>query len=113
MTPIWPDPIPHIQRLTEVEESSSGELGSKVGYGIDDSRLGGPIARDNTVVFRTEVESAIIGRWRRKMYTPVKVGFILMTRHEFHLHKTVMCQLLLLLREIQLKKRLEQAKYIK
>ena len=94
-TPIWPDPIPYIQ--VQIGKSASGALGSKVGYGIDDSRLGGPIARDNTVVFRTEVESSHYWKVEAKMYTQVKVGFILMTRHEFHLHKTVMCQLLLLL----------------
>ena len=55
--PIWPDPVPHIQRLSSVSEVS--EVGSKkrVGYGIDDSNLGGSIAGDPTVVFKTEVES--------------------------------------------------------
>ena len=55
--PIWPDPVPHIQRLNEVGKSS--EMGSekRVGYGVDDSNLGGSIAGDPTVVFQTEVES--------------------------------------------------------
>ena len=55
--PIWPDPVPHIQRMNEIGESS--EMGSekRVGYGVDDSNLGGSIAGDPTVVFQTEVES--------------------------------------------------------
>jgi transglutaminase-like putative cysteine protease len=55
--PIWPDPVPHIQRMNEVSKSS--EMGSekRVGYGVDDSNLGGSIAGDPTVVFQTEVES--------------------------------------------------------
>ena len=55
--PIWPDPVPHIQRMNEVGKSS--EMGSekRVGYGVDDSNLGGSIAGDPTVVFQTEVES--------------------------------------------------------
>ena len=55
--PIWPDPVPHMQRMNEVGKSS--EMGSekRVGYGTDDSNLGGSIAGDSTVVFQTEVES--------------------------------------------------------
>ena len=55
--PIWPDPVPHIQRLNEVGEGSEMGTEKRVGYGIDDSNLGGSIAGDPTVVFQTEVES--------------------------------------------------------
>ena len=55
--PIWPDPVPHIQRLNEVGESSEMGTEKRVGYGVDDSNLGGSIAGDPTVVFQTEVES--------------------------------------------------------
>lgn len=52
--PIWPDPIPYIKVLNE-----NGGSGAKhVGYGEDDTKLGGSIIGDRTVVFRTEVESS-------------------------------------------------------
>ncbi|WP_428910649.1 transglutaminaseTgpA domain-containing protein [Niallia sp. Krafla_26] len=52
--PIWPDPISYIQVLSE----TGGEPGSKrVGYGVDDSQLGGSMTGDSSVVFRTRVES--------------------------------------------------------
>ncbi len=54
--PIWPDPVPFIKSYGQ----NSGDDGSgiqKIGYGEDDSRLGGPFVGDNQVVFRSEVES--------------------------------------------------------
>ncbi|WP_308314945.1 DUF4129 domain-containing transglutaminase family protein [Bacillus sp. V33-4] len=55
--PIWPDPVPFITSYNQ--ESGSGEGGGirRVGYGTDDSQLGGPFIGSNQVVFRAEVES--------------------------------------------------------
>lgn len=50
--PQWPDPVPFIKSVAEGEYKASV---SKVGYGVDDSRLGGPFVDDNTVVFTAEV----------------------------------------------------------
>ncbi|PWW17606.1 transglutaminase-like putative cysteine protease [Cytobacillus oceanisediminis] len=54
--PMWPDPVPFIKSYGQ----NSGGDGSgiqKIGYGEDDSRLGGPFIGDSGVVFRAEVES--------------------------------------------------------
>ncbi len=51
--PIWPDPVPYIKSYGK----GSGGGVSKLGYGMDDSKLGGPFIPDNQVVFRAEVES--------------------------------------------------------
>lgn len=51
--PIWPDPVPFIKSLND----KSGGGTQKVGYGADDSQLGGDFVGDNKVVFRAEVES--------------------------------------------------------
>lgn len=54
--PLWPDPVPYIQAFGKGEKE---ELPiRKVGYGTDDSRLGGPFIGDSTVVFRAETESS-------------------------------------------------------
>ncbi|WP_394238857.1 DUF3488 and DUF4129 domain-containing transglutaminase family protein [Niallia oryzisoli] len=49
--PIWPDPVPALQVFTGFGSTK------KVGYGEDDTQLGGSIAGDSTVVFQTIVES--------------------------------------------------------
>lgn len=51
--PIWPDPVPY---LKSYGKGSGGSI-NKLGYGMDDSKLGGPFIPDNQVVFRAEVES--------------------------------------------------------
>ncbi|HLO11680.1 MAG TPA: transglutaminaseTgpA domain-containing protein [Pseudoneobacillus sp.] len=51
--PIWPDPVPFIKSLND----KSGGGTHKIGYGIDDSQLGGDFVGDDKVVFRAEVES--------------------------------------------------------
>jgi transglutaminase-like putative cysteine protease len=51
--PIWPDPVPFIQSLND----KSGGATQRVGYGVDDSQLGGPFVGDNQVVFGAETES--------------------------------------------------------
>ncbi|MDQ0178217.1 DUF4129 domain-containing transglutaminase family protein [Bacillus chungangensis] len=50
--PIWPDPAPMIQSASE---SSSKQQIKKVGYGEDDSKLGGPFEQDNRIVFEAIV----------------------------------------------------------
>ncbi|EWG08842.1 transglutaminase TgpA family protein [Cytobacillus firmus] len=54
--PIWPDPVPFIKSYGQ-NSGSDGPGIQKIGYGEDDSRLGGPFIGDNAVVFRAEVES--------------------------------------------------------
>lgn len=56
-SPIWPDPVPYIKSYSQGSgtDGSGGE--KKVGYGIDDSKLGGPFKADNTIVYETEVDS--------------------------------------------------------
>ncbi|MBB6447657.1 transglutaminase-like domain-containing protein [Bacillus benzoevorans] len=56
--PIWPDPVPYMQGLSSQTEGNQHAAVQRVGYGTDDSRLGGPFTGDSTVVFRTEVESS-------------------------------------------------------
>jgi transglutaminase-like putative cysteine protease len=56
--PLWPDPVPYIQTFGEQTEENEEASVQRVGYGTDDSRLGGPFVGDSTVVFRTEVESS-------------------------------------------------------
>ncbi|MEK3856526.1 DUF4129 domain-containing transglutaminase family protein [Cytobacillus sp. FSL H8-0458] len=54
--PIWPDPVPFIKSYGQ-NSGSDGPGIQKIGYGEDDSRLGGPFIGDNAVVFKAEVES--------------------------------------------------------
>jgi len=49
--PVWPDPVPFIQTAAENAGVGSGAV-QKVGYGEDDSRLGGAFIQDDTPVFR-------------------------------------------------------------
>ena len=53
--PIWPDPVPFMKSTAE---HAKGRLGiSKIGYGFDDSKLGGPFIGDNRLVFEAETSS--------------------------------------------------------
>ncbi|ESU31603.1 hypothetical protein G3A_15735 [Bacillus sp. 17376] len=53
--PIWPDPVPFITSYNE--DSGEGKGGvKKVGYGTDDSALGGPFIGDDRVVFTAEAD---------------------------------------------------------
>ncbi|USK55553.1 transglutaminaseTgpA domain-containing protein [Cytobacillus solani] len=53
--PIWPDPVPYLTPYGK--ESGDGTGVQKIGYGLDDSSLGGPFIGDNQVVFTVEAES--------------------------------------------------------
>ncbi|MEK3988378.1 MULTISPECIES: DUF4129 domain-containing transglutaminase family protein [Robertmurraya] len=52
--PIWPDPVPYLTSYSE--DSGGGAGGQRVGYGTDDTSLGGPFIGDDTVVYETEVD---------------------------------------------------------
>ncbi|MFD2442550.1 DUF4129 domain-containing transglutaminase family protein [Bacillus sp. CGMCC 1.16607] len=63
--PIWPDPVPYIKSLNNKDESVN-----RIGYGVDDSNLGGPFIGDDRVVFQAEV--AARHYWRvesKEVYT--------------------------------------------
>lgn len=50
--PQWPDPVAWIKSLREESGTLSGVGIKKVGYGEDDTRLGGPFLQDATPIFR-------------------------------------------------------------
>ncbi|SDC96394.1 protein of unknown function [Terribacillus halophilus] len=63
LPPQWADPVPFIQTMTNSNNEDEGEGGiQKVGYGEDDSQLGGPFMQDNTLAFWTSTEAS--GYWR-------------------------------------------------
>lgn len=51
--PQWPDPVPYITSFSG--EGGSGSVG-RIGYGVDDSELGGSFIGDDTPAFQAEVE---------------------------------------------------------
>ncbi|MCM3768115.1 DUF3488 and transglutaminase-like domain-containing protein [Neobacillus niacini] len=52
--PIWPDPVPYLT-AAKGQDGSDGPGGiSRIGYGSNDERLGGPFIGDNTTVFTIE-----------------------------------------------------------
>lgn len=53
--PIWPDPVPFITSYNQDSGDGSGGM-KKVGYGTDDSALGGPFIGDDRVVFTAEAD---------------------------------------------------------
>ncbi len=53
--PIWPDPVPYITSYSGQGGVGQGGVG-RIGYGVDDSQLGGSFVSDDTTVFRAEVE---------------------------------------------------------
>ncbi|WP_228485574.1 DUF4129 domain-containing transglutaminase family protein [Thermaerobacillus caldiproteolyticus] len=57
--PKWPDPVAFVKSYAthhEQEQERQKALVKKVGYGYNDSRLGGPFIADDTVVFMAEDE---------------------------------------------------------
>ncbi|WJE16339.1 transglutaminaseTgpA domain-containing protein [Halobacillus sp. ACCC02827] len=54
LSPQWPDPLPYLQSATG-GEGGSGTV-RKVGYGEDDSSLGGSFVQDDTPMFRATVD---------------------------------------------------------
>lgn len=56
--PQWPDPVPFIKAATgQGGGVEGGNSVSKVGYGTNDSRLGGAFIADDTVVFLAQADS--------------------------------------------------------
>ncbi|MBM7663265.1 transglutaminase-like putative cysteine protease [Bacillus mesophilus] len=53
--PQWPDPVPYLQGYGE--GTGPGGKIKRIGYGTNDSNLGGPFIGDETVVFTVEAES--------------------------------------------------------
>ncbi|MFP3358269.1 transglutaminase domain-containing protein [Planococcus sp. SIMBA_143] len=53
--PIWPDPVPYITSYSGKGGVGEGGVG-RIGYGVDDSQLGGSFVSDDATVFRAEVE---------------------------------------------------------
>ncbi|CAH0347668.1 transglutaminase domain-containing protein [Bacillus sp. CECT 9360] len=55
LDPQWPDPVPFI---TSYSDSATGGGGTnRIGYGVDDSSLGGGFENDDTVVFQAETSA--------------------------------------------------------
>ncbi|MEG0259471.1 MAG: transglutaminaseTgpA domain-containing protein [Lysinibacillus sp.] len=52
--PTWADPVPFIKSATGQDEGAGQQ--KKVGYGEDDSRLGGPFVEDDGLVFNAYAE---------------------------------------------------------
>jgi len=69
--PQWPDPVPFIQHTAgNLGETLSEASVQKVGYGEDDSRLGGSFVQDDTPVFRVAAPEEEYWRVETKdMYT--------------------------------------------
>jgi len=57
--PVWSDPVPFMQSFAEGAGSGPGGTGGvgKIGYGEDDSALGGGFLSDSTVVFEAVVQT--------------------------------------------------------
>ncbi|TAA69160.1 transglutaminase TgpA family protein [Planococcus salinarum] len=53
--PVWPDPVPYITSFSGEGGPGPASIG-RIGYGVDDSELGGSFMADNTLAFRAEVE---------------------------------------------------------
>ncbi|WP_347861459.1 transglutaminaseTgpA domain-containing protein [Salimicrobium sp. PL1-032A] len=55
--PQWPDPVPYLQSATGgMGSGGNGDVVQKVGYGENDSRLGGSFIQDDTLVFQAVVK---------------------------------------------------------
>lgn len=67
--PIWPDPVPFIQSQADNVLPRNNQP-SRIGYGEDDSNLGGPFLPDDRVVFIAQAPSRQYWRVETKdMYT--------------------------------------------
>lgn len=64
--PQWPDPVPFIKSAAKGEFLGSSV--NKIGYGVDDSQLGGAFINDDTTVFTAEVKKAHYWRVESKDY---------------------------------------------
>ncbi|MDQ0221148.1 DUF4129 domain-containing protein [Peribacillus cavernae] len=55
-TPQWPDPMSFITSYSDKASGSGGT--NRIGYGVDDSSLGGGFENDDTVVFRAQASAS-------------------------------------------------------
>lgn len=82
--PIWPDPVPFIKSLNQ--ESGVGVGGTqKVGYGSDDSNLGGPFIGDDQVVFTAETDSKHYWKIESKIFYTGK-GWVVYNENQEDIH---------------------------
>jgi transglutaminase-like putative cysteine protease len=85
MEPQWPDPVPFIQSATGTGNGAGGPV-QKVGYGEDDSRLGGSFKQDDTPVFQVTDEEEHYWRIETKdIYTGK--GWEPFTEPDYHLQE--------------------------
>lgn len=56
-SPIWPDPVPYITSYSKDSGVDGAGKINKVGYGVDDTSLGGPFIGDDTMVYETETDT--------------------------------------------------------
>ncbi|WP_281659079.1 transglutaminase domain-containing protein [Halobacillus sp. Cin3] len=54
--PQWPDPVPYLESAAGGTGSGGGRTIQKVGYGEDDSQLGGSFVQDDTPIFTATVD---------------------------------------------------------
>ncbi|MFK4423539.1 DUF3488 and DUF4129 domain-containing transglutaminase family protein [Bacillus sp. RC51] len=81
--PQWPNPMDFLKFNTS--EASKEQEVSKIGYGLDDSQLGGPFKQDNTIIFtaqtqnkqywRVETKDFYTGKGWEVSENPKKVSF--------------------------------------
>lgn len=55
--PVWPDPVPYITSFSSGAGSGPGGTVGRIGYGVNDSQLGGSFIGDSSPVFKAEVAS--------------------------------------------------------
>lgn len=68
--PIWPDPVPYLKAVKEGESKSSDKGVSRIGFGANDERLGGPFIGDNKTVFKVMATGKIYWKVETKdLYT--------------------------------------------
>lgn len=70
--PQWPDPVPYIKSLNDSSGGPPGQSTAKVGFGDDDSQLGGAFEADDTVVFNVHADTKQYWRVETKDYYTTK-----------------------------------------
>ncbi|MGE8081316.1 DUF4129 domain-containing transglutaminase family protein [Peribacillus loiseleuriae] len=69
LKPQWPDPVPYITSYSNKSTGDSNKAGSKrVGYGENDSQLGGSISDDHAVVFYADAPTRHYWKVENKYY---------------------------------------------
>lgn len=81
--PVWPDPVPFLTSAAEQIREGSQEGERKVGYGEDDSILGGSFAQDDTPVFQAEASKRHYWRIETKNFYTGK-GWTRTTNDQYH-----------------------------